>query len=141
MTTHYTISLKDYPELVLCYGSTPSNSLEFNDPTVAKVVKFTSMKHAQNCIQLHFPGLPSELFTYTPQSDYKWELTYTLPKLENRAVVDFVKYVLQNDGSLAPWDGSTDSRKFNSYTDAYVYMKGRGILMSCFAIAPTTDDF
>jgi hypothetical protein len=141
MTSYYTVSLKDYPELMLCHNSNPCGTHEFNDPTVAKVVKFNSMERAHVCTQLEFPGLPSGLFTYERHTDCKWEVMYILPKSEYCVVVDRVKYVLQNDGSLTPCGDSTDSRKFNSYKDAYIHMKELGILMGCFVIAATTDDF
>lgn len=141
MLAYYTVSLKDYPELVLCHGSRPSDNHEFNDPTVAHEVKYKSKERAQAHVQLYFPSLPDGLFTYNVQHNYKWEVMYILPRSENGVVVDHVKYVLQNDGSLAPCDVSTDSRKFDSYDDAYIHTKELGILISCFAIAATTGEF
>jgi hypothetical protein len=136
MTMYYIASLRDYPELVLCHSNTPGNVHEFNDPTIAKAVRFQSQSHARAAVVTGFPGLPDDLFKYTPQIDYKYELMYSLPKSDGR-----VKYVLQNDDSLVRCENSTDSRKFNSYESAYHHMRELDILLDCFIIVPITEEF
>jgi hypothetical protein len=136
MTLYYIASLRDYPELVLCHSNTPGNVHEFNDPTIAKAVRFQRQSHARAAVVTGFPGLPDELFKYTPQVDHKYELMYILPKSDGS-----VKYVLQNDDSLVRCGDSTDSRKFDSYESAYQHMRELDILRDRFVIVTTTEEF
>lgn len=92
-------------------------------------------------LSIYYPGIPTNLFLFTSHESVVWELMYSLPKIVQSKVVDHVKYVLQNDGQLAPYGQSANSRKFNSYDEGHRYATQLGILLSCVLVQGTTQDF
>lgn len=139
--TYVTVQLKDAPELYLCHGYDTFNQYEFGDPSVSKVVHFESHDTATRTLSIHYPGVPTELFLFSTYEQYNYELVYILPKLVNDKVVGHVKYILQNDGQLAPHEQSMNSRKFKSYHEVSKYITEHGTLSVRYYVQPTTQDF
>lgn len=137
----YTVHLAKNPDIV--FGYTPNNMCKFDHASVITPKQYVSEQAAKSAMRILYLDelqLPESHLVYI-QEDYKWNLCYILSKSEGGKVTDHIKYYLQNDGSIAPEAGSTDARKFDSYDDAYRHMKQLGILMHCFCIPATTEDF
>lgn len=143
----YTVHLASDPTFV--YGHTTYRSdCAFDHRAVTNPKKFKTLcgpygaKEEMRTLYLKELQLPDSFLEYRKvQEDYKWNLCYILSKNIDGVIVDHTKYYLQCDGSLKPEEDSTDARKFDTYDDAYRHMKQLGILMSCFCIPATTEDF
>lgn len=124
-------------------GAYARDTYGFDHKDVVTAKKFLTKQEAQRQMSMLYLDelqLGHDVLEYREEPTL-WEICYILPVVIDGQVQDHVKYYLQNTGSLVPEADSHNSMKFCTYSEAHNHVTNLGILLSCFSITKTTEDF
>lgn len=145
MSHHYTVTIKNNPDVIFGYNER-NEVYEFSnclrDSYLFTEYQGATLEDAKQLVERIYKGIPLDVFVFSRVQRDKFIIVYYIPnQADNNRATSHSKYILQCDDSLAPQDKSYNAKQFLTVTEAHKAARVSNILRDSYSVEPISEEF